>query len=671
MNLFSEHNPDVITAKQLAEAMTSGQKTIQLPAFQRDAVWDENHIQLLWDSILRGYPISSIIFAKADPSTVVKPLSLQKNQAQQTNQSPETEYILLDGQQRSRAIALGIRPWQTGDSARMWIDLGQLESNLSRFFVCTLRKPWGVGATDAMQRKALEKMNDGEDLRIDQDTLIHTWPVKASLPVPLAELIQLLLNSEKEKWRSLVPPYDITNEATENIEDLLSQIEKALSYCVPIYLVENLLLDTDILGEIFKRLNRQGVQMSEEDLFFSALKVIWPQAHDLVWQIFSDPGTGRFLGPASIVHLATRLVEVKKARDIAKLDQKTFKRLSQPSAEGEESFLGQMQILLTPGATASNRSQIHEALRCARQTLMYNPLLSKDDPGLPAPFLANLRARVWHTLTAWIIKNGTHITPENRLEMIRYSLFEYFYINPSKSSTGLLHIPFKLAYESNSGFPGKQIYTDLLESKLVDKEIYSLSAFRENILAKEPQYHLLHSEQNLTMWAQRQYVQDWFPYFDPTIHAGQDLPYDVDHIVPRAHMNMQGKGKNHKLPQIFWDWRDALMDSPGNYRIWPKSINRSDGQSGLEEKFILNIYGNQIPDKSYFRRYGLTSSQEVQIASFILDTQLDNWRIISRPTDYHNWTEPRVRAFRNVVDLRRIEMYESLFQALKWEYWLE
>ncbi|MCX6083216.1 MAG: hypothetical protein NTW32_27125, partial [Chloroflexi bacterium] len=302
-------------------------------------------------------------------------------------------------------------------------------------------------------------MNAGEELRIDEDTLIHTWPVKASIPVPLAELIQLLLNGEKEKWRSLVPSDDFANNETENIEGLLSLIEKALSYCVPIYLVENLLLDTDTLGEIFKRLNRQGVQMSEEDLFFSALKVIWPQAHDLVWQIFSDPGTGRFLGPTSIVHLATRLVEVKNARDIARLDQKTFKRLSQPTVEGEVSFLGEMQALLDPGSIATKRSQIHDALRCARQTLMYNPLLGKDDPGLPAPFLANLRARVWHTLTAWIIKNGTHITPKNRLEMIRYALFEYFYINPSKSSAGLLHIPFNLAYESNSGFPGKKIYT--------------------------------------------------------------------------------------------------------------------------------------------------------------------------------------------------------------------
>lgn len=665
MKLFESHNPDVINVRELANAMTSGQRTIQLPAFQRDAVWDEAHIQLLWDSIFRGYPISSIIFAKAGSTVVKKTLSLLKNQAQQTNQYPETEYILLDGQQRSRAIALGLKPWSSGDSARMWIDLGQLDNNACRFFVCSLRKPWGIGATDAMQREALAP--ESNDLRIDADTLFNTWPLKASLPVPLAELIQKLISGDTLSWKSLIPSKKASNKEADNLDALLASIEKAVSYCVPIYLVEHLELDTDTLGEIFIRLNRQGVPMSADDLFFSALKVLWPQAHDLVWEVFSDADTGRFLRPTSIVHLATRLVEVKKQQDVVRLDQKTFKRLSQQTSAGDESFLSQMQSLLLPSAGASNRSQIHDALRCARQTLIYTPTLSKDDPGLPAPLLANLRAKVWHTLTAWIIQNGTEITPENRLEMIRYALFEYFYINPSKSSTSLLSLPFKQSYESKEVFPGKTIYTELLKANLIDRKIFSIQEYQEKIDAEKPQFYLLHSEQNLTMWVQRKYVHDWFPYFDPTIHAGQDLPYDVDHIVPRAHKNMQGR--SYPWPAIFWDWRDSLWQSPGNFRIWPKSINRGDGQSNLKNKFIL---GNNVPDeKSYLRRYGLNSAQNVREASYILDEQLGKWEIVDNTNDPYNWTEVRIQAFREAADLRRIQMYKSLFDTIKWDRWIE
>ena len=57
------------------------------------------------------------------------------------------------------------------------------------------------------------------------------------------------------------------------------------------------------LGEVFQRLNTQGYEMSGEDLFFSALKIRWPKAHDLVWAVYGDEHTGRFLPPTKILPL--------------------------------------------------------------------------------------------------------------------------------------------------------------------------------------------------------------------------------------------------------------------------------------------------------------------------------------------------------------------------------
>ena len=64
IELPAEGNLGAITVRELAAALNSEQRTIQLPSFQRDAVWDEEHVEMLWDSLLRGFPISSLLFAR-------------------------------------------------------------------------------------------------------------------------------------------------------------------------------------------------------------------------------------------------------------------------------------------------------------------------------------------------------------------------------------------------------------------------------------------------------------------------------------------------------------------------------------------------------------------------------------------------------------------------------
>ena len=56
-----------------------------IPEIQRDLVWSPKQIVMLWDSILRGFPIGSFII-----------LEKENNELQ-----------ILDGQQRINAIAQG------------------------------------------------------------------------------------------------------------------------------------------------------------------------------------------------------------------------------------------------------------------------------------------------------------------------------------------------------------------------------------------------------------------------------------------------------------------------------------------------------------------------------------------------------------------------------------
>ena len=60
---------------------------VEIPALQRGLVWKPNQVELLWDSILRGFPIGSFMLSETDKQ--------------------QNSYYLMDGQQRFNAIAIG------------------------------------------------------------------------------------------------------------------------------------------------------------------------------------------------------------------------------------------------------------------------------------------------------------------------------------------------------------------------------------------------------------------------------------------------------------------------------------------------------------------------------------------------------------------------------------
>ena len=92
-----------------------------LPAFQREFVWKAEQIEKLFDSLMRGYPTSSMLFWKVKGDTRTKwkfykfinSFVLNANDYSITNEWYNTEnandfYAVLDGQQRLTAMRIGI-----------------------------------------------------------------------------------------------------------------------------------------------------------------------------------------------------------------------------------------------------------------------------------------------------------------------------------------------------------------------------------------------------------------------------------------------------------------------------------------------------------------------------------------------------------------------------------
>ena len=90
------------TLKEIS-SWTETDSEVKIPAIQRGLVWKPNQVELLWDSILRRFPIGAF--------------TLSHLHTENTDM-----YNLIDGQQRWNAVALGYGTLLHEDCI-LWFDL--------------------------------------------------------------------------------------------------------------------------------------------------------------------------------------------------------------------------------------------------------------------------------------------------------------------------------------------------------------------------------------------------------------------------------------------------------------------------------------------------------------------------------------------------------------------
>lgn len=307
---------------------------ISLPSLQRGFVWKPYQIESLWDSLLRGYPIGSILFSKS-------------------NDTKE----LLDGQQRCTSIALGfINPFDTvpikqifnlkNNIPTVWIDLAALKhSNYGLKYgvrVLTRSHPWGYQLANNRQtistgerEKALEYFRGkvgNSNISFSQLPLNSWSPWDCHYPVPLKVLLNSD-NSDKRIWLSEVrdfldrnltyirTKYTVGNDFVKydevkdsDLEILYQAIIKAKRILIPqIIIQKEVIVDEENNEEnddatLFVRLNTEGTRISGEELIYSLLKATFPDAKILVEKIGL-----KYIAPSRIVNLFSRLSLIQKS----------------------------------------------------------------------------------------------------------------------------------------------------------------------------------------------------------------------------------------------------------------------------------------------------------------------------------------------------------------------
>ncbi len=94
-------------------------KKFLLPAIQREFVWSTDQIQILFDSLMRGYPVGSFLFWKVEKDQLsgFKFYEFIRNYHERDNThnikadiNGQTEVTaILDGQQRLTSLLIGLK----------------------------------------------------------------------------------------------------------------------------------------------------------------------------------------------------------------------------------------------------------------------------------------------------------------------------------------------------------------------------------------------------------------------------------------------------------------------------------------------------------------------------------------------------------------------------------
>ena len=209
--------------------------TYLLPTFQRDYVWDEEDVKEFIDSMIRGYPVGSIILWKPsrnvyenDPFS--KPIIGKKDFNREV-------YYVIDGQQRLTTLLLMFKNWK-----------------ISR------------------EDEEIERMPISISIKHERDGDYEYKLYKSSKYVNIYDLLRSVAGS---------PIYDpsTSNELRERLDvvvfnKLCEIVNRILSYEIPLYILqtydENEKTYSD-MAEAFVRVNKGGVEIGNVEMILSFL----------------------------------------------------------------------------------------------------------------------------------------------------------------------------------------------------------------------------------------------------------------------------------------------------------------------------------------------------------------------------------------------------------------
>lgn len=322
---------DTISIKKAVDKINANDNGWYLPSVQRPFVWgsryeSEKYICRLFDSIVRGYPIGTIIIWKTSQEVPYRKF-IDEYENGKTSEildkglwSVKDKGLVYDGQQRLQTL------------------FSCLKSSINK---------------RVLIYDFLYKESDEDDNKAYGFSFIDKW---SDIPKNCVSMVELYSKKvdEKVSYRNSIKKNMELDDEKENIfeerfDKLWSIFRNEDTKSLAFFEIDNS-CNENIVNEIFQRLNTGGVPLSGADLLFSKLKEKYPRYEDDLNSI-SDKilsKTSYYFSSSEILQVINLIVKNTIRIDPSKIkkdDYKKFKetanKIEQPLIQFFDNFLFQ------------------------------------------------------------------------------------------------------------------------------------------------------------------------------------------------------------------------------------------------------------------------------------------------------------------------------------------
>lgn len=671
---------DSFTLLEIADwQLHNDNSKVELPSIQRGFVWKPKQVEDLWDSLLRGYPIGSLLFSNSGD-----------------------KLYLMDGQQRSTSIFLGhFNPYNQIDETKAWAIKGELPvlwidikpdtlPNTSKYLfrLTTRSHPWGYQASNndsklsvSDRRKAFELFSKHPNNKGGYTLFKNSsvFPFDSNYPIPLCFFIESnSINDVISKSELYLPEYFSTKRGgfknkTELIEllktklnqellDIFNDIKRTITIRIKSNIIDDRVLNEENDSEnptLFVRINSAGTTLTGDDLIYSIYKATFPDAKNLIENVGVN-----FISPTQVLSLVSRIVssELDSNNYIKKLNVRDFQRKIK-----NNDFKSRLKQLIQTEEIENLFEKSISILSCKN-----NNLFDGEIPPIIIKQFIKRNQELYLFFLYWLHSNSDKVLDDNlKMKVVaKLICFAWF---------GFDNLP-RLWSEkvTNQSFWEEQlndlirwngsdgihfiIPPDLLRKYYEQDEILNL--FKENnkhkwgllpdgvgneIMmyyknVKKDEFDLTKSNEffwkflgkiqynkQMILFAQRDYINSTFRDFNQLDEIEDtNVPWDWDHIYPSEWVY-----RKVYCNQSIKDWNN----SNGNFRAISLEHNRSRS--------------NQQSPKDI-------SNDDERKYSFINDNDWEYWKNI----DNRIWDDKVDNHFK-AVTMRMISIYEKIWKDLK------
>ncbi len=716
LKLFSTHNQVEIV--RLADWLDwacgkTNERFVALPMIQRGSVWQPHQIIDLWDSLLQGMPIGSMMVSELKQGTPVR----RPGSRQHELIPAEGGLALIDGQQRTLAMLVA---WPRAEQMdrRIWVDFADTPpaGHLLRLRVTTRNQPFGFQLDAPSRKLSLEDRRKANCAfkalhgKHAVATLEGSTPFshKPGLPVDLGKLIELWCGrSSYEDWRSKVERIlihlkvdqsDLVSEQViKRIESLANAFSRLIHLEMPLIRLDERFFEVESaetsdppLAVLFKRIGDGGTPLSDADYVYSVIKHLRPESYGLVEELYNgDRTVASLLTATDLVMTVVRLaaldwspVDGRPVPDLESPGKQDFHRLLQRGDFIGGRFLPLIQHDGQKSPIAHYFSQVQAVLAHK----------GGNDTGLPKqafPLLNRSLVQVLLLLArVGYLEDADCVV--HRRDVLRLVLFWLVAVTDARKASRLAFDVIKFNTGSEVEL-GRVIHDRLVVEGAAVRlpapdEIsrLGLSMSPEHITAMQGESRFVarkhdqedHSEiynfyrshwwrpwtyqHPILLWLQRKMVVNTFDKeTDPMSGKDQDTPYDYDHILPTAHWGgWTGVRRDDSLLRFIDAQLHVIGNGIGNIRVWGSSLNRSVGSASPAEKLMLDA---MVED---------SEGRLLLEYSAIEADQVADWKMASGLIgEYRSWNRDRALAFQRAVEKRSFSLYQTYYNDMGFSDW--